>query len=109
MKISAHNAFVLYKAKSIQGKFDTYYKFLLELAGQLCRSQFEAESSDNDGDLQPPPSKKAQGDPADRLRGGHKRHRLERFPAGGVRKHAQKPCTVCKKNGKRHVVLLRSL
>ena len=58
MEISAHNAFVLYKAKSIQGKFDTYYKFFLELAGQLCRSQFEAESSDDDGDLQPPPPRK---------------------------------------------------
>jgi len=54
MEISAQKAFVLYKAKSIQGNFDTYYKFLLELAGQLCRSQFEAESSDDD--LQPPPS-----------------------------------------------------
>ena len=73
----------------------------VELAGQLCRPQFEAESSDDDGDLQPPPSKKARGDPADRLRGGHKRHRLELFPARGVRKHAQKPCRVCKKNGKR--------
>ena len=69
----------------------------VELAGQLCRPQFEAESSDDDGDLQPPPSKKARGDPADRLRGGHKRHRLELFPARGVRKHAQKPCRVCKK------------
>ena len=99
MEISAHNAFVLYRAKSIQRKFDTFYKFLLELAGQLCRPQFEAESSDDDDDLQPPPSKKAKGDPADRLRGGHKRHRLELFPARGVRKHAQKPCSVCKKNG----------
>ena len=98
VKISAHNAFVLYKAKSIHNDFNTFYKFLLELAGQLCRSSRQAGSS---LDNKPSPSKQPRIDCEDRLCGGHKCHRLALFPARGVRKHAQKPCKVCRKHGQR--------
>ena len=97
MEISANNAFVLYKVKSIQGSLIPTTRacgtvlLVTVWSWVFWRRRRPATN----------PSKKARGDTADRLRGGQKRHRLELFPARGVRKHAQKPCRICKKNGKR--------
>ena len=101
VEISAYNAFILYKAKSLQNKFNSFYKFLLELAGQLCRGPSEAGAASDSDDERPRPPKQPRIDPADRLHGGHSRHFLALLPARASKKNVQKQCRVCRKHGHR--------
>jgi len=102
MEISAHNAFVLYKAKSSRKRYNSMFKFVLQLIRQLIElQQAEADSAEVD-DVTPRSSKQPRMDPPDRLRGGFKRHKITVFPPSATKKAPYKQCRVCRKKGRRH-------
>jgi len=129
MEISVHNAYVLYKARSSTKKYNTMFKFVLQLAKQLLPQQeADAPEANNEGaydaymfqsllalqlnnffrtylfedvDVSPRPPKQPRIDPPGRLHGGFKRHKMSFFPPTEAKRNPSKACRVCRKKGRR--------
>jgi len=61
-----------------------------------------AAVDDNDDTDTPIASKQPRHDPADRLAGGLKRHKIAIFPPSPAKQSPNKACRVCRKRGRRH-------
>ena len=101
MEISLHNSFILYKSKTVQNKFDSYFKFRLQLIQELCQQESQPAFPDSDVTT---PRKAPRHDPPGRLIGGFSKHRLEIFPTTSSSRIPRRDCRLCRLKGVRKSV-----
>ena len=90
-EICVHNAFILYKIKSVNATHNSYFKFIVCLVEELCSQQSDSSTRTA--------TKYPRLNPSSRLLGGFDRHQLQPIPSSSTNPRPRRRCKLCAKSG----------